>query len=126
MKNITDIELAYIAGFIDGEGYIAIKSYGSGQHPLPCLQITQKDPANLYYVKDALGCGNVSFGRTTGISKYELKGFRSLFPILKKLRPFLRVKGPAADKILALPPREPGKKLGKPLISTAASRPAIL
>jgi hypothetical protein len=100
MKGFTELELAYFAGFFDGEGCISIarqkKSWGKKEQPYfhrLRINIAQKDPAVLKQLHDIVG-GTLHCNR--GIWKwYADDAFAVEF--LTKLRPYLRVKASQAD-----------------------------
>lgn len=103
---LTETEAAYLAGFIDGEGYVAVRRNGKNA-PRPCIQITQKDRTILDDLKKMIGCGYVFRGKG-GNYKLEIMGFTTVVPLLQQIIPYIRVKRYAADRLLAIPIRKPG------------------
>lgn len=104
--------LAYIAGLMDGEAYIGIKKtkphkrfgrFHPGYHA--CIQIRMVDEAAIKFVTE-------TFGGTYYREKANAKKGRPLYcfratdaravEIIKAILPYLRVKKPSAENVLAL------------------------
>ena len=107
---VTDIELSYIAGIIDGEGYIGIKKSKAykcqgrktpGYHAR--IQVRMVNEAAIRFVAESLGGWYYP-------EKKAAKNRRILFcfqasdqsaaDILRKIIPFLRVKRASAETVL--------------------------
>ncbi len=105
----------YIAGFIDGEGYLGIIKKTSkvstlGYYFTPALKITQvtRNDEVLKNIKEFFGCGNLTLNKRNalksdnGVNKTSLE-FRSekrVTPILKIIYPYLVVKKKQAKVLL--------------------------
>jgi hypothetical protein len=102
------ISKEYIAGFIDGEGNIAIrkaKVYGSSKNPTyqPVIYITNTNKEILIKIMNFLGGGKVFTKKQIKSNwkignVYQWAGCK-IFPTLEELRKYLIVKKPLADKI---------------------------
>ena len=87
--DIKESDLAYIAGFIDGEGYIGIDV--SRNYYCPCLVITQRDPDILIWIQKMLGEQGSLWheeGRVWRL-KYSSRAFER---IIEPLLPYLKLK----------------------------------
>ena len=103
----------YIAGFIDGEGYFGIvkkndKRFGMDYYYVPVLKISQvtQNREVLDAIKEYLGYGIFWEGKNTTnangrrVSSLEFRGMKRVFPIVKKLYPYLIVKKKQAEILL--------------------------
>lgn len=54
---MTNIEKAYIAGIIDGEGSIMLQRFHSNEHPSPCVSIASTTKELLDWIKLTVGHG---------------------------------------------------------------------
>lgn len=91
-----NVEVAYAAGFIDGEGciYIAKERYELR------FSISQTNPIPLYRIQDLFGGKIGNYKKRIGTNKpiYELKlTGRRAYNALKILRPYLIVKADESD-----------------------------
>jgi len=109
------LSLQYIAGFIDGEGYLGIvkktsKESTLGYYFTPVLKISQvtRNDEVLKCIKDFLGCGNLTLDKLNALksgngvnkSSLEYRSEKRVTPILKKIYPYLIVKKKQADILL--------------------------
>lgn len=109
------ITIQYIAGFIDGEGYLGIIKKSSKVCPLgyyytPTLKITQvtRNDAVLKEIKRFFGKGNLTLDKRNAIKSYngvnktslEFRGMKRVTPILEKLYPYLIVKKKQAKVLM--------------------------
>lgn len=65
LENLTEREIGYLAGIIDGEGCLTItktkiKNYVSGFRYIPILFITNTNLEFLQYLKITIGAGSIS------------------------------------------------------------------
>lgn len=108
-----NINIDYIAGFIDGEGYIGLIKKSSkvctlGYYYTPVLKITQvtQNDFVLKEIKKFMGYGNFSFDKRSVNPKQrnksclEIRGAKRVIPVIKKLFPHLIVKSKQAKLIL--------------------------
>jgi len=106
---ITDTDLAYLAGLIDGEGYIGIKKSrpGSGGRVSPSyharIQVRMVDEPAIAFLAATLG-GNYYKESPSAAKGRPLYCFsasdRKAEHILRTVRPYLRVKAQNADAVL--------------------------
>ena len=114
----TDAELAYMAGIIDGEGTIGIyrSTSKSGKNSFQVwVIVVQKNPIIIDWMKERFGgprlfrmVRNRTFFSVNGPSKKIYQTYRWYLmgkkagDLLKKVRPFLVLKGKKADLGIAL------------------------
>ena len=99
MTGPADTELAWCAGFIDGEGCFHSRETKGKRHAYYMtisLSITQKEPELLYRVQSALQAGVVNGPYTTDGGRfihysYRLTGYSRVYGAAKLLWPFLGV-----------------------------------
>ena len=85
-------DVAYVAGFFDGEGCACI----CGNHSVK-VAISQKLPQVLYWIKGLFG-GNVHLeSRGQGAARWCLYNKEDMLNFFKVIRPFLRVKSVDVD-----------------------------
>lgn len=101
-------DLAYIAGFIDGEGSIHFNRKNDREKPYvrPVLNISQSDKSILEWISKKLNVGNVNtIYQTLNIpfrkKAYHIQyGDRQAYEVIKLVYPYLRVKRKQADLII--------------------------
>lgn len=117
----------YIAGFIDGEGYLGIIKKSTnrtsrGYYYCPVIKIAQvtKNDLVLKNIKEFIGYGNFSFDKKNVTSSnsaqksaLEFRGMKRVFPIVEKLYPYLIVKQKQAGILLEFQKLENPMKYGK-------------
>jgi len=107
-----NITKQYIAGFIDGEGYMGIikkssKACIAGYYYTPALKIAQvaKNDEVLRAIQKFIGYGHLE-ARTTkqfnasNSTSLEIRGMKRVIPILEKLYPYLIVKKKQAKTLM--------------------------
>ena len=99
-------ELAYIAGFLDGDGSINAQIVQRVDYKLKFqIRVTitfyQKTRRHWFvqFLHKKLGCGTIR-KRPDGISEYAVVGSSSVKPVLQTLRPYLRIKRRQAVLVL--------------------------
>lgn len=96
----TDVELAYIAGIVDGEGYIGVYKtvYPSGRvlHLLT-VGIKMCDPEAIGLIVDSFGGCNSGYENEKAFVYRVVFTSKKAYEFLKAIRPFLRVKAEQAD-----------------------------
>jgi len=110
---LSPTQKAWLAGFVDGEGYLGIlfqrKKENSQQSasPLyhPYLIVTNTDRNSIFYIREILGEGRIyEFDRKNyGFSpslQYKLTKREALKRLLVEIKPFLRVKYKQAELLL--------------------------
>ncbi len=98
MGSRSKIDLAYIAGFLDGDGSLMlqikkrkdVKSKFRFMATICFYQDTRHE-SPLYWIRRVLGKGYLS-QRNDGMSELRIQGFDSVQEVLQRLRPFLRFK----------------------------------
>ena len=90
--------LAYIAGFLDGDGslMLQIKNRKDGRSkirfmPTICFYQDSRHSEPLKWIRDALGIGYLS-KRNDGMSELRINGYEQIKKILLDLQPFIRFK----------------------------------
>ena len=111
MLKLTQTQLAYLAGFIDGDGsiYVRLKPnetyrYGFQIAPYIILFQSAKDEANFKNICDMLDCGYLR-RRKDGILEYTIGRREEILALVKEIKPYLILKRRQADlleKILIL------------------------
>jgi hypothetical protein len=94
----TELDLAYLAGFFDGEGSISILKRKKGEwnvsHFLR-VSVGQKDGATLDWIKEKFG-GNVYLVSRDGSYLWAVTD-KNAYVFLKKIQSYLQYKKPQAD-----------------------------
>lgn len=110
MTEILDTDWAYAAGFVDGEGCIAItRSFvpRSGRYSYGvCVVVSNRDKPVLEWMQRLWGGWVVTFGAGQGLARpswnWRSPTGLSAKPFLSGLRPWLRIKGPQCDNALVM------------------------
>lgn len=109
--SLTDVECAYLAGFIDGEGTIGMKrerrshsKHGSGNY-VPYLSAANTDPQVVMWLQKVFGGGVRKRATTVGGNAKPFVwawsiGPRATVEACKVLLPFLRMKRPQAELLI--------------------------
>lgn len=94
----TAEELAYIAGFLDGDGSIMLQMKRRKESPRGfrvmatiCLYQDSRHEAPLYWMRQKFGIGYVS-QRNDGMTELRINGYKQVRDILKQLMTYLRFK----------------------------------
>ena len=98
MGSRSNINLAYIAGFLDGDGSLMLqikkRKDGVAKKRFMCTICFYQDSRHekpLYWIRESLGIGYVS-RRNDGISELRINGYEQIRSIMQKLLPFLKFK----------------------------------
>ncbi|OJI08708.1 MAG: hypothetical protein COX02_01535 [Candidatus Vogelbacteria bacterium CG22_combo_CG10-13_8_21_14_all_37_9] len=98
MGSRSKIELAYIAGFLDGDGslMLQIKKRTDSQVGLRfmatiCFYQDTRHGKTLSWIKEVFGIGYLS-KRNDGMTELRINGFRQVENILTSLLPYIRFK----------------------------------
>lgn len=95
--------LAYMAGFVDGEGHLSLHEQRSGaqrtRRLVPFVAISQKDPVCLQWVAEKFG-GSLKFN-ARGYWHWTLRNQAAL-DLLEALLPYLILKRPQAELLLTV------------------------
>ena len=103
MLKLTQSQLAYLAGFIDGDGsiYVRLKPndayrYGFQIAPYIILFQSAKDEANFKNICEMLNCGYLR-RRNDGILEYTIGRKEEILSLIQKIKPYLILKRRQAD-----------------------------
>ncbi|MFZ2303544.1 MAG: LAGLIDADG family homing endonuclease [Minisyncoccia bacterium] len=98
MGSRSKIELAYIAGFLDGDGslMLQIKKRKDGAIGIRfmstiCFYQDTRHEKTLYWIQEVLGIGYLS-KRNDGMTELRINGYKQVRDILKLLLPYIRFK----------------------------------
>jgi len=105
-SNITEAELAYIAGFLDGDGSLMLQvkkradsTKGVRLMATICLYQDTRHDRPVSWIRSRLGCGYVS-KRNDGMTELRINGFSQVREILEALQPYLRFKKKQAKLLI--------------------------
>ena len=100
------IELAYIAGFLDGDGslMLQLKKRSDSKRAIRfmatiCFYQDTRHENTLYWIQEVLGIGYVS-RRNDGMTELRINGYKQTRNILKSLLPYIRFKKLQASALL--------------------------
>lgn len=93
-----EIELAYIAGFLDGDGSLMLQikrrkdgAIGIRFMSTICFYQDTRHEETLYWIQKVLGIGYCS-QRNDGMTELRINGYKQVRDILKLLLPYIRFK----------------------------------
>ena len=93
-----NLELAYIAGFLDGDGslMLQLKKRSDSKRAIRfmatiCFYQDTRHEKTLYWIKKVLGIGYIS-NRNDGMTELRINGYDQIRNILKSLSPYIRFK----------------------------------
>lgn len=105
MGSRSKIDLAYIAGFLDGDGSLMIQIKNRNDTKLGhrfmltiCFYQKSDHEKPLFWMRQILGIGYIS-RRKDRITELRINGFRQVNEIIKKLIPFIKFKKKQAKAI---------------------------
>lgn len=94
----SNIDLAYIAGFLDGDGSIMlqVKYRADGKNKFRfmatiCFYQDTRHEKTLYWIQKILGIGYI-VKRNDGMTELRINGYAQVRNIMKALAPFIRFK----------------------------------
>ncbi len=100
------IELAYIAGFLDGDGslMLQLKRRSDSKRAIRlmatiCFYQDTRHKKTLYWIQEVLGIGYIS-NRNDGMTELRINGYEQIREILKNLLPYIRFKKLQAHALL--------------------------
>ena len=103
---MKDLDLAYCAGLIDGEGHVAvIDSWRRGlAYKEPRIAVQMTDVTVVEHLRDAFGCGSICYPKTAKAHHIPTARWavssRKAYHVAVLLEPFLRVKKQGARAII--------------------------
>jgi len=102
----SKIELAYISGFLDGDGslMLQLKKRSDSKRAIRfmatiCFYQDTRHEKTLYWIKEVLSIGYIS-KRKDGMTELRINGYKQIREILKSLRPYIRFKKLQAHALL--------------------------
>ncbi len=105
MGSRSKIDLAYIAGFLDGDGSLMLqikkRKDGRIKYRFMCTICFYQDSRHekpLHFIRGVLGIGYFS-RRNDGMSELRINGFAQVHNILQDLIPFIRFKKKQASAL---------------------------
>jgi hypothetical protein len=118
-SDLTEVQKAYIAGFLDGNGsiiaqFVRKSDYILGFQIRISALFTQK-MKRIHFLQDLfneIGLGVVR-DRKDGIAEYNIVGAKTLEPFLKAILPYLRIKKKQASLVLKIIEQLPSTKNNK-------------
>ena len=103
---IKKINLAYIAGFLDGDGSLMIQLKKRHDQPKGlrlmftiCFYQDSRHEKPLFWIKKQLGIGYIS-RRKDGMTELRINGYEQTQKILEQLAPFIKFKAQQVKYIL--------------------------
>ena len=98
MGSRSNNNLAYIAGFLDGDGSLMLQIKKRSDSKIGirfmvtiCLYQDTRHEKELYWIRKVLGIGYIS-QRNDGMSELRINGYKKVHEILVLLQPFIRFK----------------------------------
>lgn len=112
MRTPTETELAWLAGFFDGEGCVSIfkipRLEGKYIEYKMTVSISQKDKRPLEAIRGWFG-GNVTLNQSSGVWKWTRSAQQARI-FLEAVRPYLKLKHEQVDVALAFQERKKESK----------------
>ena len=106
MGSRSKIKLAYIAGFLDGDGslMLQLKKRSDSKRAIRfmttiCFYQDTRHEKTLYWIKEVLSIGYIS-RRNDGMTELRVNGYKQIRDILKNLLPYIRFKKLQASALL--------------------------
>lgn len=119
MGSRPDIEKAYIAGFLDGDGSIMLQLkkrndtvHGSRFMATICLYQDSRHDKPLHWIRKCLNAGYIS-SRNDGMTELRINGFTTVKNILIELEPYIRFKKVQASSMIIACQHLENRKLSK-------------
>ena len=124
LSKVSSENLAYIAGFLDGDGSIMLQMHRriSGKDifrvkTVICFYQDKRHLKEIEWIKEVLGCGYV-YTRIDHICELRIEGFQRTFGILIQPQPYLKFKREQAKLLIDLIPKLQQKLLKKQEIAS--------
>ncbi len=105
MGSCSKTQLAYIAGFLDGDGSLMMQIKRRSDNEkcrfmlTICLYQDTRHEKTLLWIRRKFGIGYIS-RRNDNITELRINGFKQVEKILKLLKPYIKFKKIQADSIL--------------------------
>lgn len=117
--NISLTDLAYVAGFLDGDGSVMIQVKNRRHTPKGwrlmftiCFYQKTTHEKHLFWIQRKLGIGYIS-RRTDGMTELRINGYERVREILVKLSPYIKFKKEQIKILLCILRLICGKKFDK-------------
>ncbi len=108
---MDEVNFAYIAGFLDGDGSIMLQLHRQDRgkeifriKTVICFYQDSRYHEFIKWIQQQFNCGYV-YVRNDHISELRIEGFQRVFEVLQKLNPYLRLKKKQAELLLDLIPK---------------------
>jgi LAGLIDADG-like domain len=104
VKMLSEVEAAYVAGIIDGEGTITLTRTHRGENRRPVVSISSTELQLLTYVRSVVGAGRIT--RKMRTREHHSPSFaycitsRQALQLLRRAAPFLRTYKSARASLL--------------------------
>ena len=105
-RSKNEIELAYIAGFLDGDGslMLQLKKRSDSKRAIRfmatiCFYQDTRHEKTLYWIQRVFGIGYIST-RNDGMTELRINGYEQVRDILMSLQPYIRFKKLQAQALL--------------------------
>ena len=119
LSKANPLDLAYIAGFLDGDGSIMLQMHRrkAGEETFRvktviCFYQDSRHIDKIKWIKEVLDCGYI-YTRRDHISELRIEGFQRVFEVLVNLKPYLRFKKKQVNLMLKIIPKLQQKMLFK-------------
>ena len=106
MGSRSKIKLAYIAGFLDGDGslMLQLKKRSDSKRAIRfmttiCFYQDTRHEKTLYWIQEVLGIGYIS-NRNDGMTELRINGYKQVRNILTNLLPYIQFKKLQASALL--------------------------
>ena len=106
MGSRSNVQLAYIAGFLDGDGSLMLQIKKRNDSKLKgrfmctiCFYQDSRHEKPLYWIKKVLKIGYIS-KRNDGMTELRINGYKQVKEILRSLMPFIKFKTNQAKALL--------------------------
>jgi hypothetical protein len=88
------VQIAYLAGIIDGEGSIMLSKYHQSEFPCPCISISSTDLELLEWIRDKIGAGRINRKKNYNIDKHKTSYTYAVYydtaiDVMSKIEPYL-------------------------------------
>ena len=105
---IKQIDWAYIAGFLDGDGSMMAQFKNRNDTPrgwriLPGIRFYQdtRNEKTLFWVKNKIEMGHI-YRRKDGMTELRLEGWKQVLVLLENIKPYARFKKNRVDLLLKI------------------------
>ena len=105
-RSKNEIKLAYIAGFLDGDGslMLQLKKRSDSKRAIRfmatiCFYQDTRHKKSLYWIQEVLGIGYIS-DRNDGMTELRINGYKQVKDILQSLSPHIRFKKLQASALI--------------------------